>query len=283
MRLAAETFNTAILIHPDNFNADNDEVEELIEEQQYLDAIEKIDELLEDEPERPDLRLRRADVLNMLGSESEALEQYEETVDSFAEFLEANIKLGTQYLRMGHHEFAARQFNRAIEINERIVDAYIGLAIAKKMNNNIAEAFSTLSLASSIQSNSLLLFAHTAALQFTICRNNDLCSDCDVNSQELMGHIIAAHQRQIAVQPGNPDLYHRLGLLLMYGKSLDSAATALLNALAINPTFSRARNKLAICLLEMGQKDSAMENLIGPDCLEQRIARIALQDSFTLL
>jgi tetratricopeptide (TPR) repeat protein len=37
--------------------------------------------------------------------------------------------------------------------------------------------------------------------------------------------------------------------------------------LEINPTYARARSKLAVCLFETGHRQNALEQLIGPDCL----------------
>ena len=40
-------------------------------------------------------------------------------------------------------------------------------------------------------------------------------------------------------------------------------------ALEINPTYARARSKLAVCLFEANKKLAALEQLIGPDRLNK--------------
>ncbi|HEC03535.1 MAG TPA: tetratricopeptide repeat protein, partial [Phycisphaerales bacterium] len=165
-KCALTTFNKAILMHPDNFHAEDDEADRLIAEGQLYEAIEQIDDFLRDQPGRADLLLRRADVLRMLGSTADAVAQYEEVVRSCPDLLEATIKLGTQYLQMDQDELAAEQFNRAVEINDKIVDAYLGLASSQKSAGAASEALGTLSLAAAIQPNSSLLFAETASLRF---------------------------------------------------------------------------------------------------------------------
>jgi len=50
---------------------------------------------------------------------------------------------------------------------------------------------------------------------------------------------------------------------------MSEAIKAFQSTLEINPTYSRARSKLAVCLFETGQKESALEQLIGPDCLDK--------------
>jgi tetratricopeptide (TPR) repeat protein len=267
---AIESFNTAILIHPDNFHTtEDDDIEQLIADGQLQEALENIDDLLLEKPERADLNLKRADILGMLGATSEAVSAYEEALSIFPDFLEATIKLGTQYLQLQQDRFAAQQFNRAIEINDQIVDAYLGLAIAHKLDVNESDSLTTLSLAAAIDANSSLLFAETATLQFKIGLGVDLSSCKSVKAEELIEEVIGAHRRQIAAEPQNPDLQYRLGILMMGVGRMSEASKSFKIALQINPTYTRARNKMAICLFETDHKQNALEQLIGPECLDR--------------
>ncbi|MHC4396263.1 MAG: tetratricopeptide repeat protein [Planctomycetota bacterium] len=267
---AIDTFNTAILIHPDNFHVTgDDDVEHLIVAGQLQEALEQIDDLLLEQPERADLTLRRADILSMLSATSEAVLAYEEVIRLCPDFLEATIKLGTQYLQQQQDRLAAQQFNRAIEINDQIVDAYVGLAIAQKLADNVPDSLATLSLAAAIDANTSLLFTETATLQFKIGLGTNYSSNSDGSSAELLETVIGAHRRQIAEQPQNPDLQYRLGILMMGVGRMSEAVKSFEIALQINPTYTRARNKLAICLFETNEKEGALEQLGGPECLDK--------------
>jgi len=266
---AIETFNTAILIHPDNFHTEANDIDQLIRDGQLHEALEQLEDLLEEQPERADLIMKRADVLGMLGATTESVCQYEEAIRIWPDFLEATIKLGTQYLQMNADHLAAQQFNRAVEINDQIVDAYIGLAIAQNSADNISDALGTLSLAAAIQPNSSLLLAETATLQFKIGFGSNRSAYNEDNSGDLIDAVIVAHKQQIAHRPQNPDLYYRLGVLLMSVAKMDEALEAFQNALEINPTYTRARNKLVVCLFEIDQKELALEEVIGPECLDK--------------
>ena len=263
---AIETFNTAILIHPDNFNGPNDDTGQLIAEGQFDEALELIEDQLQTEPDRLDLLLKRADVLRMLGGTTDAVEQYEEALRLCPDFLEATIKLGTQYLQLDQEDLAAQQFNRAVEINDNIVEAYIGLAIAQKAAGQIPDALGTLSLAAAIAPNSSLLFTETAILQFKtrLCGNPDY-QDVD-DSAGLTDAVIAAHCQQIQLHPQNPDLHYRLGILLMNVGRVTHAVSSFQTALQFNPLHTRAGSKLAVCLFEAGRKDEALELLAGREC-----------------
>ena len=265
---AIETFNTAILIHPDNFHTEAD-IDQLIQEGQLHEALEQIEDLLETQPERADLIVKQADVLSKLGATADSVCQYEEAIRIQPDFLEATIKLGTHYLQMHDDGLAARQFNRAVEINDQIVDAYIGLSIAQKLAGYVSDALATLSLATAIQPNSSLLLAETATLQFKVGFGENTTLDKRYRSTGLIEVVIEAHQRQITHQPQNPELHYRLGVLMMSVGRMNDALKGFQTALEINPTYTRARSKLMVCLFETGQQQAAMEKLIGPECLDK--------------
>ena len=266
---AIETFNTAILIHPDNFHNENDDISQLIADGQLHEAAEQLEDLLEQQPDRADLIVRRADVLSMLGAAAGAISQYEQAVRICPDFLEATIKLGTQYLQTHDKQLAAQQFNKAVEINDQIVDAYIGLAISQKLIGDVSDALGTLSLAAAIQPNSSLLFAQTATLKFEIEFEGNLPSHNQNDSTNLIEAAIDAHRQQISLRPQNPDLHYRLGILMMSVERITDAIRAFQTVLEINPTYTRTRSKLAVCLFETDQKQNALEQLIGPKCLDK--------------
>ncbi len=259
---AVETFNTAILIHPDNFVMHDDSLDELIYSGQLQEALDQIDVRLLDEPERADLIAKQADILAMMGGISDAIARYQQALRICPDFLEATIKLGTCLLKMHVDQLAAQQFNRAIEINDKIVEAYMGLAAAQRLAGRSAEASNTLSLASAIQPNSSFLFAETAKLILKAALEANLLP-APPDGQLFEQSVLAAHQHHLAQCPNNPDLHYRLGLLHMNGSRLAEASECFKAALAINPTFSRAAVKLAVCLFETGHKEEALD-LIMP-------------------
>jgi len=266
---AIETFNTAILIHPDNFHGASHEVDALIADEQLHEALERIEDLLQAEPARADLLMRRADVLRMLGATTDAVSQYEEVLRICPDFLEATIKLGTQYLLSDQEQLAARQFNRAVEINDNIVDAYIGLAISQELAGRGAEALGTLSLAAAIQPNSSLLFTETAILQFKARLGKHPFEGPAEDSAAMGDAVIAAHCQQIMSRPHNPDLHYRLGVLLMNVGRITHAISSFQAALEINPAYTRARSKLAVCLFEADRQTEALEQLTAAESLDK--------------
>ena len=274
---AMDTFNTAILIHPDNFHADNIEIDELLMEGQAYEALERIDNLLQEEPERADLCLKRADALIAIGAGEQAVEQYQEAMRLCPHFLEATIKLGTCYMQMGETELAAKQFNLAAEINDQIIEAYIGLATAQKLSGNKPEAIVTLSLAAAIGPNSSMLLAQTAILQFIVEIDGYVIPSSPEQMEQMINTVINSHQQQIKERPQNPELQNRLGVLLMSAGRLNEAIKAFENTLRLNPTYLRSASKLAICYFEINQKEQSLEQLKEPQCIDPQMLGLHYQ------
>ncbi|MHC4638540.1 MAG: tetratricopeptide repeat protein [Planctomycetota bacterium] len=260
---AVDVFNKAILIHPDNFDDDYAELDEMINNGLFNEALDYLENLAEQYPDRPDILLRQADVLSKIGTEEDALDIYHQVVQMRPDYLEATIKLGTQYLQMGKFSHAAMQFNKAVEINDKVVDAYIGLAIAQKFAGHHSEALNILSLASTIQPNTAVLFAETATLQFMIQIEERLPVNQPMQTPpELIEDVIKAHRVQIAQNPQNPDLHYRLAVLMMCVGRISEAIKEFSQALEINPAFTRARSKLVVCLFEIGHEEQALNHMI---------------------
>lgn len=260
---AVEAFNTAILIHPDNFVGRDDELEQCICDGQLQEALDRVEVLLTEEPDRADLVAKQADIIGMMGGTSDAIALYQQALRICPDFLEVTIKLGTSYLRMHADQLAAQQFNKAIEINDEIVDAYTGLAAAQKLAGHPAEALNTLSLASAIQPNSSFLFAETAKLILKAALEAHLLPTL-TDGRPLEEAVLAAHERQSARFPNNPDLHYRLGILHMNASRYGQAVECFRNALRINPTFARATTKLAVSLFESGAAQEAMDLILPP-------------------
>jgi len=265
------TFNTAIVVHPDNFHDDSEaqEIEGLIETGQFAHAIERTECLMEQVGQMPDLHVRLADILSRGGRPAEAIAHYENALRTQPNYLEATIKLGTHYLRFGHVSLAAEQFNRAVEINDEIVDAYLGLALAQHLAGRADESCQTLSLASAIQKNSTLLFSETAALNLQVTLNQEPCAEhSNEISKALISQVIKAHQIQMRTTPASADIHYKYGILMMVAGDINAAIKSFETALEINPTHHRSRSKLSICIYETSDHGLAMEKLSTIDSLD---------------
>lgn len=262
---ALDTFNLAILSHPDNFTEvqRDDEIESLVVNGMYEQAIERIQSLIDHVGPQNDLIIRMADVYSIAGHPAEAIACYEYAIRMQPSSLEAAIKLGTHYLRGRKFSLAAEQFNRAAEINDEIVDAYLGLAAAQHLSGQSGEAMQTMSLASSIHQNSTLLYSESATLQFQSVVDEQSTAPAGQKEVVLIDDVIAAYQKQLKASAGRADVQYKYAILMMVENNLPVAISSLQNILAINETHYRARNKLAICTFDFGRPEQALELLIA--------------------
>jgi tetratricopeptide (TPR) repeat protein len=273
---AVATFNMAILSHPDNFHDENheDQIRDLVDAGQYDSAIENVHWMMDEVGEMPELYVRMGDINGKAGRIVDAIANYENAIRIQPDYLEATIKLGTHYLRSGKPVLAAEQFNRAVEINDDIVDAYFGLAAAQQLNKHTAEAHSTLSLAAAIQQNSTLLFSETAMLHLQNAFLNEASGSEAGSGVFEIEDVVRAHHKQLVERPWDPDIHYRFGMLMMVSGDMVKAAQSFENALRINSTHHRARTKLVLCLHETDHASRAIENLTMADPITQETIRL---------
>jgi len=264
---AVDTFNLGILSHPDNFmdSQREDEIQTLIDGEMYEQALEAIKYMIEQVGPSYDLFIRMGDLYSQWEKPGEAIACYEYAVRVQPSSLEAAIKVGTHYLRCQQFSLAAEQFNRASEINDEILDAYMGLALAQKLLDQHDQAMQTLSLASSIHNNSVLLYTEATILQFqsVMDETNTLQSKSD-NRIAVVNDVIQAYQRQIKTHSNRPDVHYKYGILMMGENNLPEAIRAFENAVSMNPRNYRAFYKLIISLYDNCHGEKAIETLTQP-------------------
>ncbi len=260
---AIDTFNTAINNHPDNLCDDNDpcNVDELVLARRYDEAIGQIQWLIDDMGEESHLFLKMGDILKKANRVHGAIDYFEKAIKIQPMFLEPTIKLGTAYLRIKRPKLAAEQFNRAVEINDEIIDSYLGLMMAQAFSGKQDEAIKTLRTASAINQNSTLLFGEAATLNFNFIRAESPGS----YSRSKIEDVIKAHIEYLGHKNNqhNADVKYRMGMLEMCGEGLSEAKAYFQEVLEAEPWNYRARSKLAMCLYEEGKAEEAVDALLS--------------------
>ncbi len=267
---AIDAFNLAIISHPDNFLEirQDDDIELLMQSGMFEQALEKVHWLIEQVGPMPDLVVRMADIYGRWGRDADAIACYENAIRMQPNSLEAMIKLGTHYLRGRRFSLAGEQFNQAAELNDEIVDAYIGLAAAHQLSGDTGEAGRTLSLAASIQQNSTLLFSESATLHFqSILDDGHIDTASEDKVIVMINDVIRAHKDQVRHFESRADVHYKYGILMMVENNYDEAIAAFEKTIRLNPIHYRAKNKLCLCLHDSGQIDQAAAILTGSEDL----------------
>ncbi len=256
---AIKAFNKAILIQPDNYNTNNPEIEKLILENRIYEALEEIDRILSKNSKRPELLIKKADILQKSGYTEESLVTLEYCLSNFPQHLEASIKMGSILFENSRDLEAAIFFNKALEINEKIVDSYMGLALAQKLKGNKKQSLESLNLASAILPNSAVLFTEATKIYFQ--RKYDKANPSNNYSGNIIDLIVKAHNSELKSNPQNPLIYHRLGILMMGLRKFTKATSYFESAVNINPQFDRAKIKLILCNIQKNKPVKALDLL----------------------
>jgi tetratricopeptide (TPR) repeat protein len=200
-------------------------------------------------------------------------------------YLEANVKIGTLHLRAGRYPEAARWFSFALEINDRLLGAYVGIGAAQHAAGREEEAMASFDMARNIEPNSTLLFSEVARMQLKAAAGAQVTKyfappgdpfeadqeamqspnipladdDLDPPVTDLLGDQIRRLRAAIEQKPNHADLHYRLGLLLRNRGQVEDAIAAFEQAVAINPTYMKALIKLGLSLREVDRTDEAIK------------------------
>jgi tetratricopeptide (TPR) repeat protein len=202
----------------------------------------------------------------------EALEAYAQAIDLNPDHLEATIKYGTSHLRTGAFTKAAGAFSRAIELNDRMVAAYVGLGVAQLALNRTEDAKSSLEMAGGAEPNSTLLYRELARLQLKVSAaqqveryttpqamtehpDGPLSDGIDA----ILRHQIGKLRQALETHPNHADLHYRLGILLKSAGDVRAAIESFGRAVDINPRYVKALIRLSLSLHEVGELDAAIK------------------------
>lgn len=257
---AINAFNYAITMHPDNFqnNSEFAEIDELIKNSDVEGATEALKSMFEQLGEMPELYIKLSDLHFHEGNFGDAVNCLKTASRLQPNNLQATIKLGTLYMKGNYISQAAEQFNTALELNDKIVDAYIGLAVAQYLVRQADDCRDTISLASAVQQNSTLLYGQT------VCLKNKAVLGTEISIDKM----IWDHLKNIGKNPEDPDSHYRTGLILLASGDIKQACTEFEATLQLNPYHFRAKSKLIICNFELGKTEKAFEILNENESLD---------------
>jgi len=280
---AEANFERALTIEPDNFEQHDDQVESLVQAGQISEAIMRMQQIVNDRGNFPDSYVRLADLYSQTGNDEAAIAHYERAIEIHPGYLEAMVKLGTQHLRMGRFNEAAGKFNQAVEINDRLIGTYVGLALAQKNlagENRLQQAFDTLELALALEPNTNLLFAEMNRLQVKASQSNNVgqgfsdpfiptMTEESPDKNDLLDKQMERYHRKLRENPTHANMHYRYGLLLRGKGQTDQSITQFQEALQINPSFFKAQIKLGLALFEDGRSQEAEKQLSRAFYLDQ--------------
>lgn len=280
---AIEEFQAAIALEPENWSMVDEEVESMIAGGQVRQAMQRLNELLDQQGPFADLHVRLGDLHGQVGDDEQALRHYHQALELQENYLEATVKVGTHHLVFGRWDQAAEAFAQAAAINDSLMANYVGLGAAQDAAGQGEEAARSFELAAAIEPNSTLLLAEASRLHVrssaaqapgtataparpsTALKAGEEAPsrpayDPAVHS-DVEGLTIALERyaRTVEEHPGRADLRYQFAVLLRADGQDPQAAEQFVKVLGENPCCIEARIRLGILQAEGGRKDQAAQ------------------------
>ena len=276
---AVDHYQTALTLEPDNWAAEGDEADALIQAGKHEEAALVLEQLAESQPGFADTYLRLGEVYTKLEKHDEAISNLIRAVELHPDYLEASSKLAALLLRVGQGEQAAKWFAHGAEINDRLLAAYTGLGLAQLRLGQQKEGQASIAMAARIEPNSPLLFSEVARVRRHLMHTdrNHTENTIPAVSSTLVGgdepgvdwldDTIATYRQLLASRSNHAQWHYQVGLLLRQRGDLPAATSHYQQAVTINAAYSRAWVKLALALHEAGRQAeviTALERSISP-------------------
>jgi tetratricopeptide (TPR) repeat protein len=201
-----------------------------------------------------DLHVRLGDLYNRQGRGDEALDEYKQALRVNPYYLEATAKVAASRILAGDHEEAAMWLGRAIEINESILMAYVGLALAHAYVGKEQASRSDLEMARGIAANAPVLMAeivrlHAAATDAESARMyvaDESGEARTLHKGELLRRSIQTHLAWLVTNQDDVAAWVRLGMLLEADRQPDHATEVYTKAVETYPGCTHALVRLGL-------------------------------------
>ncbi|MDH7598815.1 MAG: tetratricopeptide repeat protein [Sedimentisphaerales bacterium] len=154
---AAKTLEHAILMNPGAFAWHDPDIELLIEDGQYRDALARLDLQLAATQPSPELLAKKAQLLRLMDELPEAEWALRSAVQVCPTYLEAFVHLAGLHLQQGRPDQAATAYLQALEANETYLEAYLWLAKSYNLAGRNQAAIETIESALELVPNSIYL------------------------------------------------------------------------------------------------------------------------------
>ncbi len=263
---AVEVFQGVVLLEPEHWAFQDENIAQRIAEGQFREAIEQTRSLLNEQGPFPDIYVQLADLYSLTGDDTPAVKYYLQAMDMQPAYLEAMIKLATHHLLFGRWDESAEAFGRAAEISEWSLINYLGLAMAATATDQRETASEWFRLAADMEPNGTLLLAQMIRLHWKLSAVGDSSCGADVWSQAdrddavpetPLQNELTCHAERVRQEPSLAVARFHYGALLRATGQIEAASREMLQAVKLHPTYVPALIQLGIGLQERGRQDSA--------------------------
>jgi tetratricopeptide (TPR) repeat protein len=257
---AIEAFGNAILMNADALMGPDPQIDQLVHKEDFDQAILLIEGQLEQFPQKADLLSRRADILTLMGLNDEAVEGYKHALHQCPTYLEAAVKLATHSSNVDAFDDASRYFTQAQDINDQIIDAYMGLAMSYGQSGALQNALAALCSASMLQPNASLWMVQASRMLLKAAEPSS-CSEASQDPGHSGTILESLFEGRLLAHPEDPASHYAAGILSLHRPDPHIAAHHLNQAIKLHSTYPRASVKLTLARYAMGDNQTALDSL----------------------
>jgi len=243
-------------------------------------AVEPLEKALQLEPRHVTAHTNLGLVYSRMGRSAVAVRLFRRAIEIEPDYVQAHNSLGLELAAMGDVTGAVESYGRAIATDPNFAEAYNNLGIQQARQGRLTDAVSNLSQAIAIQPDygeayynlGLILagqgrFDAAAGVlekavrerpDFTPARESYVANQAN---RLKSNRDIARLEQEISLDPGNPDLYSKLGDLLRNRGRLEAAVQEYHRALKIGPASTDILKKIAVLYARQGAYEPALNTL----------------------
>jgi tetratricopeptide (TPR) repeat protein len=183
------------------------------------------------------------DVLRKREKLDDAIAQYEIALEINPRRMEARNNLGIALRQKGSVDKAISQYQMALQINPNYAEAHNNLGIALADKGNVDEAITHYQMALQINPN------------YADAHNN---LGIALRQKGSVDEAITHYQMALKINPNDAEVHNNLGIALRQERRVDEAITHFQTALRFKPNYAEAHCDLGIALRQKGRVDEAI-------------------------
>lgn len=219
-------------------------------------AAKQLRRAAEVSPRYPDLHFALGRLLEQLGRDTEAIDEYEKAIACHEGFVEARTALAFCQLRSGLHDEAATTFGQALDGKRERMEKPFRRATELLSQGKTAEASE---------------FFRDALMASPMLCDEYLRKAKACLKDEQYENALAEFDRALLHKPKYPDLHNFRGVVLCELERLDEAIEAFRQSAALSPRFVVPRLNLAFALIRAGEyklAETELESILELDPTE---------------
>ena len=231
--------------HQDPGPKDSEDINKLIEQQKFDDAIKACLSLTETYPSSALLNINLGQCYFELGQIEPAIESYEKAIEIRPQWAVGFVMLGQIHSAQGNPDQAIENLKKAIAIEPECAETHSNMGTALNAIGDYEKAIKSYEKAIKINPlNSNSYYNMAMALR----------------EQGDLDGAIESYKRAIHIDPNCADTYNNIGNIYNDAGDLDCATEHYQTAIKLDPVYVAAHHNLGVSLESQGKTDAAVKS-----------------------